>query len=76
MACEVKRNSDIIFITYAGEYPQQLRGSGFKGMLLLPEILPLDSLDFIDLFAIGAYYRDLRATLVEKNHDKNLKVLS
>jgi glycerophosphoryl diester phosphodiesterase len=73
---ETKPQQEIIFESYEGPYPEQLRGSGFKRLLLMPEIPDLRVLSSLDLFAIGVYYRDLTAGLVEEAHSRHLKVFS
>jgi len=73
---ETKPQQEIIFESYEGPYPEQLRGSGFKRLLLIPGIPDLRALNSLDLFAIGVYYRDLTAALVEEAHSRHLKVFS
>lgn len=73
---EAPSRLDIVLSFTNAEYSDQLDQVPFKKLNLLPGFRGFDSVDPSGLFAIGVLYRDLTADLVDKAHQRGLKVFS
>ncbi len=73
---EASPRRDFVLSFTNAEYSDELRQVPFKKLNLLPGFPGFDSIDSSGLFAIGVFYRDLTADLVDRAHERNLKVFS
>ncbi len=73
---EASPRRDVVLLFTNAEYSDQLGQVPFKKLNLLPGFAGFDSVDSSGLFAIGVFYRDLTADLVNEAHERNLKVFS
>ncbi len=66
---------EIVLLSTNTEYQDELTGSRFKRINLLPNFAGY-TLDSRGLLGIGVFYRDLNAALVGEAHSRSLKVFS
>ncbi len=71
-----KSGGNVILMSFDRAYIEQLRGSGFKRMLLFSEFPDLDALKALNLFGVGVEYHALNAREVNEAHNRLLSVMA